>query len=313
MTGAPSGVPVYAAAPSTVAPPVTAARLPHGRGFYLVLHMTRSLVLLLLAMSSTAGAVVIRDDVPDIRHRMADSGFLPLADLPGEGHGVLIAPDWVLTAAHAVSWQEAIDVVVVGGTPRAVRRVVVHPGYRKLPQSVIDASMASDDAAPVTQFLASSDDLALVQLVEPVRDITPVPVYRGPLVGETIRLMGRGATGRGSQGHHSHGPNRTDLRQGFNRIDTAEGRWIGYTFDAPPSALPLEASAGNGDSGGPLLVAVGGEWQVAGITSWKLVEGSVAKFCPGRYGQTNIGVRLEHYYDWIMATIAPSGATTPSQ
>lgn len=271
--------------------------------------MTRLMMLLLLVGTSTAGAVVIRDDVPDLKHRMAVSDFPALADMPGEGHGVLIAPQWVVTAAHAVTWQSSVDVVVVGGAPRAVSRMIVHPGYRKLPQSVIDAAIKADDSGAITRFLASSDDIALLQLAEPVRDVAPARIYSGPELGQVIRIMGRGATGKGSDGHHLHGPNRTDLRHGYNRIDSSEGRWIEYTFDPPPAALPLEASAGNGDSGGPILIAVGSEWRVAGITSWKRVEGSIAKFRPGRYGQVNVGLRLAHYDEWITKTIAVGGAT----
>jgi hypothetical protein len=156
----------------------------------------------------------------------------------------------------------------------------------------------------VTQFIAASDDIALIELDEPVGDVEPAPLYRGSALGKEIRIIGRGATGNGLHGHPPHGPNRTDLRQGYNRIDTAEGRWIGYSFDPPPAGHALEASAGNGDSGGPILIAKGGEWQVAGITSWKRVEGSVADFCPGRYGQINYGVRLAHYREWITQTLS---------
>ena len=49
-----------------------------------------------------------------------------------------------------------------------------------------------------------------------------------------------------------------------------------YVFNKPPIALPLEGVAGNGDSGGPVLVAVGDEWRVAGLTSWKRVDGNPA-------------------------------------
>jgi hypothetical protein len=273
--------------------------------------MRRAALLLLLA-SFDVSAVVIRDDVPDLQHRMAASEFPALADLPGEGHGVLIAPQWVITAAHAVSWQHAVEVVVVGGTPRAVRGVVIHPGYRKPPQEMIDAALKSGEWEAFFEFMASSDDLALMQLAEPVVDVAPVRIYHGSALGKVARIMGRGATGTGSEGHHLHAPHRTDLRHGYNKVSVSEGRWIGYSFDEPPNALPLEASAGSGDSGGPILVAVGDEWHVAGITAWKRVVVTGTELRPGRYGEISYGVRLENYADWIEKTTAKgdeAGAT----
>lgn len=275
--------------------------------------MLRSIALLtLLSLAPAASAVVIRDDVDDMRHRLAAAAFPALADLPGEGHGVLVAPQWVLTAAHAVTWQSQLKVVTVGGTPRAVDRVVLHPGYRKVPQPMIDAVMKTGDATELTALVSSSDDLALIRLVQPVDDVAPIEIHRTPAVGDTLRVIGKGATGVGSHGHSQHGPNRTDLRHAFNTISSVDGRWLGYVFDAPPNALPLEGSAGNGDSGGPVLVAAGDAWQVAGITSWKHVEGDVTKTCPGRYGQLNYAVRLAHYADWIETTIAGGAQATSS-
>lgn len=272
--------------------------------------MRRAALLLLLA-SFGASAVVIRDDVPDMRYRMAASEFPALADLPGEGHGVLIAPRWVVTAAHAVSWQHTVDVVVVGGAPRAVRRVVIHPGYKKPPQEMVDAALKSGDWAAFFEFMASSDDIALIELVEPVRDIAAAWVHNGPALGKVVRIMGRGATGTGSKGHHLHGPNRTDLRHGYNEISVSEGRWIGYTFDNPPNALPLEASSGSGDSGGPILVAVGNEWHVAGITAWKRGVVNGTELRPGAYGETSYGVRLGNYTDWIKQSISGAAIGEP--
>lgn len=264
----------------------------------------RRVALLLLLASFGADAVVIRDDVPDLRHRMAASEFPALADMPGEGHGVLIAPQWVITAAHAVSWQHALDVVVVGGTPRAVRGVIIHPGYKAPPQAMVDAALKSGDWEAFYAFLASSDDLALVQLAEPIADVEPVPIHSGPVLGKVIRIMGRGATGTGSGGHALNAPRRTDLRQGYNKISVSEGRWIGYRFDQPPNALPLEASIGSGDSGGPILVAVGDAWHLAGISAWKRGVVTGTQVQPGRYGETSYGARLGNYADWIGSTIA---------
>jgi hypothetical protein len=274
--------------------------------------MRRAALLLLLA-SFGASAVVIRDDVPDLQHRMAASEFPALADMPGEGHGVLIAPQWVVTAAHAVSWQHGLGVVVVGGTPRAVHRVVIHPGYKTPPPEMVDSALQSGDWQAFFEFISSSDDLALIQLAEPVSDVAPVPIYSGSTLGKDVRIMGRGATGTGSEGHPLHAPRRTDLRHGYNTISVSEGRWIRYNFDKPPNALPLEASMGSGDSGGPILVAVGNEWHVAGIAAWKRSVVTGTEIHPGKYGETSYGVRLGNYADWIEETIAKSGIAAESR
>lgn len=268
----------------------------------------RHVALLVLMASFHANAVVIRDDVPDLDYRMAASEFPALADLPGEGHGVLVAPQWVVTAAHAVSWQHAVDVVVVGGSPRAVRQLIIHPGYKKPPQPMIDAALKSGDWEIFFQFIASSDDVALIQLSEPVEDVTPVRMYDGPLLGKVVRIMGRGATGPGSTGHRLNGPSRTDLRQGYNQISVSEGRWIGYSFDPPPMALPLEASTGSGDSGGPMLIAVDNQWHLAGIAAWKRSEINGTEIRPGRYGEISYGVRLANYAEWIENVMAEGNA-----
>src|SRR3546814_13264145 len=80
--------------------------------------MTRYLLLALLAISSTASAVVIRSDVDDVRYQVPESAFPALADMPGEGHGVLIARQWVVTAAHAAPMQGMVADVNIGGVAR---------------------------------------------------------------------------------------------------------------------------------------------------------------------------------------------------
>lgn len=268
--------------------------------------MTRLLWLVLLAGTSIANAIVIRDDVADEQYRMAASDFPALAVLPGEGHGVLIAPQWVVTAAHAVS--PGLDCVELAGVQRAVRRVVIHPGYRQPPQAMVDAALKSGDWAAFFEFMDGTDDIALIELSEPAQDIAAVVLYSGVALGEVVRIMGRGATGTGAQGHGLHVRRRVELRQGFNRIDVDDGRWLAYTFDAPPDALPLEATMGSGDSGGPMLIAVDDAWQLAGIAAWKraVVEGTEIR--QGKYGESSIGVRLQHYAEWIESTTAEGAA-----
>ncbi|ODS62034.1 MAG: hypothetical protein ABS41_11340 [Arenimonas sp. SCN 70-307] len=266
-----------------------------------------ALLMSLLLFVADASAVVIRDDVPDLKYRMAASDFPALADLPGEGHGVLIAPDWVVTVAHAVSWQGHLDVVVVGGTPRAVRRVVIHPGYKVPPEAMVQAALASGDWEAFFEFLAASDDLALIQLAEPVGDVVPVAIHRDPGVGQLVRIMGRGATGNGVTGYPLQSRNRTDLRQGHNEIVEAGGRWLTYRFDAPPAALELEAATGSGDSGGPILVMEGDQWRLAGLAAWKRGQVVGTEIRQGRYGEISYGVRLAHYSDWMGQILAEAG------
>jgi len=92
--------------------------------------MKWGLAFCLLAVSIAVGAVVIRADVDDARYRIHANAIPALADLPGEGHGVLIAARWVVMAAHAVSLQMSVSEVTIGGTPRKVANIIKYPGYK---------------------------------------------------------------------------------------------------------------------------------------------------------------------------------------
>lgn len=267
--------------------------------------MTRLLLLALLATSFTAGAIVIRDDVDDSRYRVPASELPALVDMPGEGHGVLIAPQWVLTAAHTISWQSEIKEVSVNGIPRSVERLVVHDGYRKPPQELIDQALSTGDATLIMVLLASSDDIALIKLVSPITDVIPVALYKdSDELGQDIKIIGKGATGTGAIGLGHMDPHRTELRRAFNTISSADGRWFCHVFDQAPSGLPLEGTTGGGDSGGPSLIQVDDRWLVAGLASWIVGHGHAVTSRSGRYGQASCNVRLSHYAEWIQSVIA---------
>lgn len=265
--------------------------------------MTRLLLLALLLVSFSASAIVIRDDVADAQYRVPASGFPALADLPGEGHGVLIAPQWVVTAAHAITWQPEIKQITIGGVSRDVERVVIHPGYRKPPQALLDHALVTWDWTLFRVLLASSDDIALLKLAQPVTDIPPVAINTSDdEFGQVVEIIGKGATGNGVDGYQFSDPHRTELRRAYNKVTSADGHWLCYLFDKDSDAQPLEGGSGSGDSGGPVLIRTGQDWLLAGLTSWSDPQSTVRM--PGRYGQVSCNVRLSHYRDWIEGVIS---------
>ena len=265
--------------------------------------MIRLLLLTLLFMSFGASAIVIRDDVDDSNYRVQASEFPALVDMPGEGHGVLIAPQWVVTAAHAITWQTEIKQVTIDGEPRDVERLVIHPGYKKPPQELLDQALSTWDWTLFRVLLSSSDDIALIKLAQPVADVPPVEINKSDdEFGQIIKVMGKGATGNGVAGYEFSSPHRTELRRAYNKVTSAHGRWLCYMFDKPSDALPLEGGSGSGDSGGPILIQAEKGWLLAGLTSWSDPQSTIRT--PGRYGQITCNVRLSHYKDWIESVIS---------
>ncbi len=272
--------------------------------------MNRLILISLLAISLPAGAIVIRHDVDDSRYRTTTTEFPALVDLPGEGHGILIAPKWVVTAAHAIAWQSEVKQVMLNGRARDVEKIIVHPGYEKLPQPLIDQAIKTGDATQIIDFLSSVDDIALLELAKPVSDVTPARIFSGTNeLGQTVKLIGKGATGTGLSGQDAHASHRTDLRHAYNKIVDVEDRWICYVFNKQPSRPKLEGISGDGDSGGPVLMEVDGQWQLAGLASWKKhARDNALILHPGFYGQKNYNVRISHYAGWIEDQIRANGA-----
>jgi len=266
-------------------------------------HMTRLLLLSLLVVSFSASAIVIRADVDDSKYRVPASELPPLVDLPGEGHGVLIAPQWVITAAHAITWQTEIKQVTINGIPRVVERLEIHPGYKKPPQKLLDQALATWDWTLFRVVLSSSDDIALIKLAQPVTDLLPVAIdKREDEYGQIIKIIGKGATGNGVTGYEFSSSHRTELRRAYNKVTSTDGRWLCYVFDQPSDALPLEGGSGSGDSGGPILIKGEKDWLLAGLTAWS--DPQSTNRTPGRYGQISCNVRLSHYKDWIKTVIS---------
>lgn len=276
--------------------------------------MTRWLLVLFLAASSTANAIVIRDDVDDAKYRLPASGFPALVDMPGEGHGVLIAPQWVVTAAHAVAGQPGLRQVTINGIPRNVERVVVHSSYRSPPPALAEQAMQTWDWTLFVALLSTSDDIALLKLAEPVTDVAPVALHEGEgEFGQIVQIIGKGATADGVSGYGMDASHRTQLRRAYNKVTSAHDRWFCYVFDAPATALPLEGGSGAGDSGGPILIKTGEAWRLAGLTSWTAPHKGTTRVPFGQYGQISCNVRLGHYRVWIDGVMSERSPVTTDQ
>ncbi|MDT3554908.1 trypsin-like serine protease [Stenotrophomonas maltophilia group sp. msm1] len=261
--------------------------------------MRRWLLLAWATLPFSADAIVIRSDVDDSAYRVPASAFPALADLPGEGHGVLIAPRWVVTAAHAAPMEGMDTEVQISGRPYRVERVFVHPGYRRMPEALGQAALASGNPGPIHAFLAASDDIALIQLAAPVSDVAPVRLYRGQAeAGKIATLVGKGATGTGMTGLAPGGPHRGELRRAENAVTGGNSRYLWYRFDGPDGGLPLEGVLGSGDSGGPLMIHGAHGWELIGLGSWITAVPEHALEA-GYYGQVVHNVRISRYADWI--------------
>lgn len=261
--------------------------------------MKRWLAIAFLLLPFAASAVVIRADVDDAMYRIAGSEFPALADMPGEGHGVLIAPKWVVTAAHAAPMEGMDAEVTINGSAYKVARVFVHPGYKRMPDALGQEALKSGDPSRIHAFLAGSDDIALIELATPVEQVIPVALYRdGDEVTKVASLIGKGATGNGIDGQNSDAPHRDVLRRAHNAVTGANDRYLWYRFDPPAQGLPLEGVLGSGDSGGPLVVQSQGAWQLIGLGSWITAVPEHALEA-GFYGQMVFNVRISRYAHWI--------------
>jgi len=237
--------------------------------------MIRSLIYLPLIMAScSALAIVIRHDVADKNYLAQQSDFIQLATLYVDGaHGTLINANWVVTAAHATFCLRGGSYIKLNNRFRKVERVFVHKNYQP----------------------GKSHDIALIKLLEPVNDVSPVKLYEhADELGKITWFIGVGGTGNGLVGQQvDNFANGGVLRKAHNKIEQAAGPLLKFKFDRGEAALSFEGVSGAGDSGGPAYITIGDSHYLLGISS--RFEGEAV----GKYGVTEVYSRVSFFKPWI--------------
>lgn len=230
------------------------------------------------ACALPAAALLIRPDRDDAEYLELATRYTSAVALnaPG-GEGVLIAPRWVLTAAHRAKelQSRARARVRLAGREIEVQSIHIHPRWAR----------------------GAADDIALVFLREGATGLEPTPIHRGGEVeGDAVVLVGHGPTGRIAD---KAPPGRADgrARAAINTIERVEASLLALKIKAADDASDLQGALVAAETGAPAYVETPKGIFVAGIAA--RIDDANRDGIAGNAGDREWFTRVSAFADWI--------------
>lgn len=252
------------------------------------------LFFILLIVSASSQAIIIRHDVADLNYRQLaekdNSTVTFIGAYKGKdivvGTGSIISDRWIVTAAHVANQLSSNEKVQFKDSFYQIEKIIRHPLWK-------------DQQFP--------NDIALVKLVSVIENATVAKLYHSSKeVGQIARFVGRGDFGTGATG--VAGADKA-LRAAHNLVSAVQEQWLQFVFDSGKDALSLEGISGPGDSGGPAYIYPAGSVCLIGVSAWQNAEST--GWAEGRYGVVENYSRISHFRSWIEQTMVKESSVSP--